>query len=125
MATKDYYEVLGIPQTATPDVIKKEYHFLLHAWHPDKFPDPDQKARATQKTKELNEAYEVLTNPVKRAAYDKQRSSQAEASPPHTPPPSQSRPPSQGQRSSTASTETPQRSQRKAHEERHRRVEEA
>ena len=41
--------------------IKDQYRFLAHAWHPDKFPNPGQKAKAEQKIKELIEAYEVLS----------------------------------------------------------------
>jgi DnaJ-class molecular chaperone len=70
---KDYYAILEILPDASPKQMREQYHFLVHAWHPDKFPNPDQKAKAQEKTKEINEAYEVLRNPAKRAEYDKER----------------------------------------------------
>jgi curved DNA-binding protein len=64
---KDYYEVLGVPRTATEDAIKKAYRTLARKYHPDVNPnDPT----AEEKFKELNEAYEVLSDPEKRARYD-------------------------------------------------------
>lgn len=69
---KNYYEILGISLKASQDEIKKEYHFQLHAWHPDKFPNFEQKDKAQERTKDLNEAYKVLSNPTKRAQYDKE-----------------------------------------------------
>jgi hypothetical protein len=46
-----------------PENIKEQYHFLIQAWHPDKFSNPIQKAKAEEKTKEINEAYSVLKDP--------------------------------------------------------------
>ncbi len=68
MAGKDYYEVLGISRTATDDEIKKAYRKLAMKYHPDR--NPDDKA-AEEKFKDLGEAYEVLSDPDKRAAYDR------------------------------------------------------
>ncbi len=69
MSTKrDYYEVLGVPKTATDDDIKKAYRKMAVKFHPDK--NPGDKS-AEEKFKELGEAYEVLGNRDKRAAYDR------------------------------------------------------
>lgn len=68
MATKrDYYEVLGVPKDATAEQIKKAYHKLALANHPDTHPG-DKEAEA--RFKEATEAYEVLSDQKKRAAYD-------------------------------------------------------
>ena len=70
MATtkRDYYHVLGVERAATPDEIKKAYRKLAVKFHPDK--NPGDKS-AEDKFKELGEAYEVLSNTDKRAAYDR------------------------------------------------------
>ena len=62
---KDYYQILGIPQEADPDGIKRAYRELAHKYHPDKNPGKDSHA----KFMELKEAYEVLSNPSKRKSY--------------------------------------------------------
>jgi len=64
---RDYYEVLGIDRNATDDDIKKAFRKLAFQYHPDRNNEHD----ATEKFKELNEAYEVLSSPDKRAAYDR------------------------------------------------------
>lgn len=74
MLSKDYYEVLEISSNASQEAIKDQYRFLLHAWHPDKFPNLQQKMRAQERTKEINEAYSVLGESEQRARYDAQRS---------------------------------------------------
>ncbi len=68
--SKNYYEVLDLPLDASSHVIKEQYRFVLHAWHPDKFPNPKQKLRAQDRTKEINEAYKILSDPQKRRQYD-------------------------------------------------------
>ncbi len=77
---KNYYDILDISPTASQDEIKKEYHFLIQALHPDKFRNPEQKDKAQERTKELNEAYSILSNPIKRAQYDKERLSSPSSS---------------------------------------------
>jgi molecular chaperone DnaJ len=67
MAKRDYYETLGVTRSATETDLKSAFRRLAKEHHPDK--NPDDKA-AEQKFKEINEAYEVLKDPQKRAAYD-------------------------------------------------------
>ncbi len=67
MAKRDYYEVLGIEREAGDEDIKKAYRKLAVKYHPDK--NPSDKA-AEEKFKEVGEAYEALSDPQKRAAYD-------------------------------------------------------
>lgn len=67
MAGKDYYQVLGVPRTATQEEIKKSYRKLAMQYHPDH--NKDDK-RAEGRFKEINEAYAVLSNPEKRKQYD-------------------------------------------------------
>ncbi|MEJ5258207.1 MAG: molecular chaperone DnaJ [Fervidobacterium sp.] len=69
-AKKDYYEILGIPKNASDDEIKAAYKKLVKEWHPDRHAG-DKKKQAEQKFKEIQEAYEVLSDPQKRAMYDK------------------------------------------------------
>lgn len=64
----DYYAVLGVPRDANEDTLKKAYRKLALKWHPDR--NPDNKATAEKKFKEISEAYDVLSDKNKRAIYD-------------------------------------------------------
>lgn len=65
-AKRDYYEVLGVPRNATQEEIKQAYRRLARQYHPDVNKSPD----AEEKFKEINEAYQVLSDPEKRRQYD-------------------------------------------------------
>ncbi len=67
MEFKDYYEIMGVPRTATQEEIKRAYRKLARKYHPD----VSKEAEAEQRFKEIGEAYEVLKDPEKRAAYDR------------------------------------------------------
>ncbi len=68
MAERDYYEILGVERDASPDAVKKAYRRLAVKYHPDKNPgDPE----AEERFKEAAEAFSVLSDPEKRARYDR------------------------------------------------------
>ncbi|EXC16676.1 Chaperone protein DnaJ [Morus notabilis] len=64
---KDYYKILEVGYDATDDAIRSNYIRLALKWHPDKQKDQDS---ATSRFQEINEAYQVLSDPVKRREYD-------------------------------------------------------
>ncbi|HYE57358.1 MAG TPA: DnaJ domain-containing protein, partial [Rhodothermales bacterium] len=70
MPQKNLYDVLGVPESASEDDIKKAYRRLARQHHPDR--NPGDKA-AEEKFKEVQEAYETLSDPDKRKAYDFRR----------------------------------------------------
>ena len=66
-AKQDYYEVLGVPRNASEEVVRKSFRKLAMEYHPDRNKDDG----ASQKFQEINEAYQVLSDPQKRAQYDR------------------------------------------------------
>jgi molecular chaperone DnaJ len=67
MSKRDYYQVLGVPRNATEDAVTKAYRRQAMKYHPDRNPDDKE---AEERFKEAKEAYEILTDTPKRAAYD-------------------------------------------------------
>lgn len=91
---KDYYQVLGVPPTATDEAIKRAFRALARKYHPDVAKD---KKTAEEKFKELNEANEVLSNPETRKKYDELGANWKAGAPPRPPPgPARGRPAGRG-----------------------------
>ncbi|MBI4153560.1 DnaJ domain-containing protein [Candidatus Woesebacteria bacterium] len=67
-AKSDYYDILGVSKNATSDEIKKAYRKQALEWHPDRH--KDEKEAAERRFKEINEAYQILSDTQKRSAYD-------------------------------------------------------
>lgn len=68
---KDYYEILGVKPTASEKEIQSAYRKLVSRYHPDKHQDNALRELAEEKLQELNEAYEILSDPQRRANYDR------------------------------------------------------
>ncbi len=83
MQFKDYYKIMGVPEDASADDVKKAYRALARKHHPDLNKDAD----SAEKFKELGEAYEVLKDPAKREEYDQLRKYGASAGQEFKPPP--------------------------------------
>ena len=66
---KNYYDILQINQNASPEIIEKAYKTLAKKYHPD-LQEENNKKEAEEILKEINEAYEILSNPDKKALYD-------------------------------------------------------
>jgi hypothetical protein len=73
-------KILEVDPKATIEQIKSQHRFLIHAWHPDKFPSGELKEKAEEKIKQINEAFSIIGDPVKRENYD--RALRSYASPP-------------------------------------------
>jgi MinD-like ATPase involved in chromosome partitioning or flagellar assembly len=69
----DLYLILGVKSDAKPEVIQERFRFLAQAFHPDKYSSPKQKQLAEEEFKKINYAYQILSNPRKRADYDLKR----------------------------------------------------
>jgi len=71
---RDYYRILGIRSDASPTEIKEAWNFGVKAFHPDKFAGSSERQQtiAHERTKAINEAYSVLSDPIKRANYDRE-----------------------------------------------------
>ena len=112
-----YYQILGISPNATPEEIKAAWLFSIKAFHPDKFSSssPQHQRTADTRTKAINEAYAVLSDPHKRSAYDSEFADQDRndaprpkpTAPPPAPSPPPPPPPSPPPPASTSAPETP------------------
>src|SRR6476469_1125125 len=71
---EDLYHIMGVASNVAPEKIKEQFRFLAQAFHPDKHASPAHKARASEMLRKITEAYRILSDPLKRAAYDKKRS---------------------------------------------------
>jgi len=115
MSEETYYTVLGVPETATHTEIKQAYRDLVRQVHPDSVPTASLywKQVADEKTKEVNEAYRVLSDSAQRSLYDRQlaehRKATAPPQPAYTPPP-QSPPKQQAARPPVTPTYQPVKS---------------
>jgi hypothetical protein len=91
----NYYDVLGVPREATPEQIRAAYRALVQLFHPDRLRHlrPEVRAFAEERLKALNQAYDILSDPGKRAAYDRSAAAPAPAPPPPRRPAPPSPPP--------------------------------
>ncbi len=71
---QDHYSVLGVAPDATPDEIKARFRYLAQAYHPDKFSSDGHRQAAEEDFKRINEACQVLSDPIRRASFDQSRS---------------------------------------------------
>ena len=78
---ENYYKVLDVSSRASQAEIKERFRFLANAYHPDKFATQAHKDKAEDEFKKINEAYQVLSVPAKRAEYDRRLSLTSYTSP--------------------------------------------
>jgi DnaJ-domain-containing protein 1 len=71
-ARKTLYDLLEVSPNASPEVIKAAYRQLALKYHPDKQPDARSRQQAEERMKQINAAYDILSDPVRRAEYDRQ-----------------------------------------------------
>jgi DnaJ family protein C protein 3 len=71
---RDYYKVLGVPRDANKRQITKAYRKLAQEFHPDKFPEGEERNKAEKKFMDIADAKEVLTDPEKRRMFDNGKS---------------------------------------------------
>jgi curved DNA-binding protein len=83
----DHYQALGLAPDASAEEIRAAWRFLLVAFHPDRFRDETQRARAQEVTKRVNAAWQELGDPARRRRYDLRRSTPSRTSAPAPPPP--------------------------------------
>ncbi len=67
---ENYYKIMGVDPQTSPTELKERFRFLANAYHPDKFVSPGHKKNAETEFKKINQAYQVLSDPIKRADYN-------------------------------------------------------